>query len=375
MAGKRSHGEGTIHQLPSGKWRGLVMDGYTNTGKKKMVSFICETKKQVVEKIRDYKTQQSQGMKINENYEFSEWADKWYESYKGQVQPSTYSNYRYTLNILKRLFGNIPIKDILPMQIAHLLNKLYREGYSKSQITKCRAMLIQIFDAAESNMLTIHNPARKAKPIKDISDFDYNNNYDKDAFSQDEIKTLFEKLPNNLIGHSIRLLLSTGMRVQELLVLAPDDISIDGSVININKAVKTVDGKAMMGPPKSRRSIRSIPVPPECQSSALFLRENARGIFVWSTSIQHPIYSVGSFRSKYYNTLKEIPEVRLLSPHCCRHTYITMLQAKGISMETIARLVGHAKISTTDGYLHVSIDTLSNAVNELNNEFIKFSEE
>ena len=35
-------------------------------------------------------------------------------------------------------------------------------------------------------------------------------------------------------------------------------------------------------------------------------------------------------------------------------------------MEQIARLAGHSRISTTDGYVHTDIETLSNAVAVLN---------
>jgi site-specific recombinase XerD len=37
-------------------------------------------------------------------------------------------------------------------------------------------------------------------------------------------------------------------------------------------------------------------------------------------------------------------------------------------MEQIARLAGHTRISTTDGYLHTDIETLMNAVSVLNAE-------
>ncbi|MFR6693883.1 MAG: tyrosine-type recombinase/integrase [Dysosmobacter sp.] len=44
-------------------------------------------------------------------------------------------------------------------------------------------------------------------------------------------------------------------------------------------------------------------------------------------------------------------QVAPASPDRCRHTYVTMLQASGVPMETIAALTGHADIKTTEGYL------------------------
>ena len=45
---------------------------------------------------------------------------------------------------------------------------------------------------------------------------------------------------------------------------------------------------------------------------------------------------------------------------------MTMLQANGVPMETIAALTGHSDIKTTEGYLHQSADTLAKAVEVLN---------
>ena len=78
------------------------------------------------------------------------------------------------------------------------------------------------------------------------------------------------------------------------------------------------------------------------------------------------LYGVGSFRRRFYTALKNVGQVRKLSPHCCRHTYVTMLQANGVPMETIATLTGHSDIKTTEGYLHQSADTLAKAVEVLN---------
>lgn len=43
MARKRSHGEGSVWKLKNGMWRGQLMDGYTDGGKKNIISFSGET--------------------------------------------------------------------------------------------------------------------------------------------------------------------------------------------------------------------------------------------------------------------------------------------------------------------------------------------
>lgn len=55
-------------------------------------------------------------------------------------------------------------------------------------------------------------------------------------------------------------------------------------------------------------------------------------------------------------------------PHCCRHTYITCMQAKGVPMEYIRLLAGHEDVGTTLGYTHTSLETLTAVINKLDND-------
>jgi len=366
MAGKRSHGEGNVSQLKSGTWRGQLMDGYTPEGKKNIISFLGTTKSEVLRKIREYQTQKEANIHVDRKMLFKEWAEQWYSDYRTQVQPSTYCNYRYTLNILNNNLGSKRLASILPIDINNLMDCLVSK-YSASQISKCRAMLIQIFDAADANGLISRNPARHAKNLKNHCDPFAHEVHSKDSFTTEEILFLNRHLENDLMGNSIRLMLGTGIRVQELLALTSADIAEDGSSLCVDKAVKTVAGKSVLGSPKSKRGNRLIPVPDAYRPCALYLRNTGLDKpYIWTSSWKNPLYNTKAFRSKYTRALSAIPAVRPLTPHCCRHTYITQLQAKGVPMEIIARLVGHSKIQTTDGYLHTSTDTLMQATSVLN---------
>lgn len=188
----------------------------------------------------------------------------------------------------------------------------------------------------------------------------------KEAFTEQEISILRNELPDDLLGNSIMLQLGSGLRSQELLALKKDDISADGSNIVVDKAIKTVDGISKLGPPKSKKSNRIIPIPIDYRKYAIYLRENGAEPFIWTLSRLNPLCSVSTYRKKFKKALQKISDVRVLTPHCCRHTYITCLQAKGVPMETISRLAGHSNIETTDGYLHTSQATLEEAVSRLN---------
>ena len=306
MAGKRSNGEGSIRKLPNGKWHGQIMAGYQSDGKRHIVSVTENTKAEVIKKIRKIQEDRENHICVNQDITFAVWADRWYESYRDKVIPSTYCNYQFTLKILKSQFGCKKLQDLLPLEINQFLAELVRKKKSMSLIRKCRTMLIQIFDAAEDNELIVKNPARRTKIGK--ATYSYSNRRSKkDAFSNEEQEILFTHLPQDMVGYSIRFLLVTGLRVQELLALTKEDIKDDGSFVSVSKAVKMVSGKPVLGPPKSAKGVRTVPIPETYRYIAYYLKENGSHPFLWtSPNTDSHLYGVGSFRKRYYKVIDEI---------------------------------------------------------------------
>lgn len=366
MAGRTKNKDGCIRQLPTGTWRGQVMDGYQMGGKRNIVSFSGLTQAIVETQIKDYWQKRDGGAIASQCITFAAWADIWYADYQHQVQPSTYAGYRFTLKILKDYFQKRKLQEMRPLEISRFFDFLRSTGYSKSYLTKCRSMLIQIFDMAEANELVSSNPARKVQTKRLFHWTDDLSATTRDAFSESEVETLRQKLRDDLLGNSILLMLGTGMRTQEILALSPDDIREDGSAVSVNRAIKMVAGRPELGPPKSARGRRVIPVPENYRRHALYLRWYGGKQHIWTSQRESGLYDVGVFRKQYYRALEEIPNVRKLSPHSCRHTYISLLEKHGVPMEQIARLAGHSRISTTDGYLHTDYETLVKATACLN---------
>ena len=368
MSQKRSNGSGSVRKLSNGVWRGQIMDGYKPDGKRNIVSFSARTKAEVQEKIREYWLQKELvGVSYTRKTPFDQWADTWLQDYETEVEASTFSGYAYTIRILKDYFRDTPISDIRALDVNHFMDHMRRQNMSKSYMTKCRAMLIQIFDYAEANQLLSVNPARKAKKVKDKGDAKLQNaEKKKDAFTDDEQEAIRNGVGDDIMGHSIRLLLGSGLRPQELLALQPKDIAGNGSSVSVTKAIKMTDGVPYLGAPKSDRGRRTVPIPERYQADALYLRNNSNGPYVWTSQRESGLFDVGAFRKRYYRYMKNISDVRPLSPHSFRHTYISSLEQKGVPMEQIARLAGHTRVSTTDGYLHTNTDTLATAVAVLN---------
>lgn len=370
MATRRGNGEGHIYRNKNKTYSVKFMLGYKDNGKKNIISITRPTKSEVLEEMRRIKIEHEKNPGLDQSITLGEFADIWYKDYEGQVEESTYYGYQYTLQKIKEGLGDILLCDLKPIHINQFIQKLIKI-YSDSYIRKVKAMLIQICDYADDNGLILRNPARHTMKLKKLS----GQSSMKEAFTEREIYTLQKELPDNLLGNSIMLQLGSGLRSQELLALRKDDISVDGSRIVIDKAIKTVDGMSKLGPPKSKKSNRIIPIPIDYRKYAIYLREKGANPFIWTLSRLNPLCSVSTYRKKFKKALQKISGVRVLTPHCCRHTYVTRLQAKGVPMETISRLAGHSNVETTDGYLHTSQATLEeavsklNAINELNKEW------
>ena len=362
MYTRRGNGEGHIKKNKNGTYSVKFMLGYKDNGKKNIISITRPTKAEVLEEMRRIKIENDKNPNIDRSITFSEFADIWYKDIKSQVEESTYRSYYYTLKKLKESLGDICLYDLKPIHI----NRFYQSilnVYSSSYIRKTRTMLIQICDYAEDNGMTIRNAARHSMKLKKLSN---NNKKKKDAFTEKEIEILKNELPDNLLGNSIMLQIGSGLRTQELLALKKEDVSADGATIAVNKAIKTIDGAAYLGDPKNDQSYRTIPIPIDYRKYAIFIRENGAEPFIWSLSILRPLCRVQTYRNRYKKALNSISEVRNLLPHCCRHTYVTRLQARGIPLETISRLAGHSNVCTTNDYLHITQETLEEAVSKLN---------
>lgn len=363
MAKKRSHGEGSLSRKENGHWEIQIMDGFKSDGRRNIRSFTGKTQREAKEKRDEYLRKKAAGLLTGQDLRFDEWADVWYENHLDNIKPTTQESYKYTLRILKDHFGRRRLAEIKAMDIEQFLKKLRKDGKSDSSLAQCRGMLYQIFNKAAANDIILKNPVAYADKMRKQP------KKRKEAFTADEVRILLRDLPENKIGWTIRLMLCTGMRGQEMLGLEPRHVAKDGSTITIEQALVRIKGSVAIGEPKSRDSYRTIPVPENVQYCAKLLRDGASK-FVWESPKKPGSPCNPSHFSKLFkDAVGSVEGVRVLTPHSCRHTFISQMQALGVSMETIQSIAGHADMEMTKHYLHVEESVRRDAARRLSEAF------
>lgn len=131
----------------------------------------------------------------------------------------------------------------------------------------------------------------------------------------------------------IGLLATTGIRISELLALRWEDIDFKACSLEI------------MGKGAKERIVFTSPEYLELMRQA-YARQPAEGrIFN---------YDQRDARYMIWQALKPYSRAKQLSPHAIRHTFATNLAENGVNVVTIASILGHNQIDTTQKYIDMA---------------------
>jgi integrase/recombinase XerC len=152
----------------------------------------------------------------------------------------------------------------------------------------------------------------------------------------------------------LELLYGTGVRVSELTKLDLPDVDFKEKLIRVTgkrrkqRIVPFGDPAlhALMNYLTVRNTFLQNAPPDERDSQAVFL--NYQGTRITTRS-------VGRMVDKYISICAGIHNI---SPHALRHSFATHLLDSGADLRDIQELLGHARLSTTQIYTHVSMEKL-----------------
>lgn len=288
-----------------------------------------------------------------------EWIAMWLESYKlGTIKVHSY----HQLEILAQHFPDdlldMQLADIKQMHLQRFINE-FSQGASKSYMDKMRVMIHGLFSAAVDNGFIGRDPSAKLRIPQVIEK-------PRESFTEDEahkIITFAMDYPYRRIAVAVITLLLTGIRRGELLGLKWNDITDD--TLTVRRGVYQEKGKAMVEDFKAKTSasLRTVPLLPEVSHYIQSLPHTGEYVFGTSSgTIWHPRNFSRDFGCFLKAAKNEYPEIRTLTPHCCRHSFATLTLESGADVRVVQQLLGHTHITTTALYTHPNMQTMHKAV-------------
>jgi integrase/recombinase XerD len=173
------------------------------------------------------------------------------------------------------------------------------------------------------------------------------------SLSQDDMERLLSEPARTQTPKALRdralleVLYATGLRVTELVSLNVDDVNLASATVRVvrpkdqRERIVPVHQRAL-GPLQDYLERGRIQLLRDPQETALFLNHRGKRLTrqgLWLI-VKHYVREVG---------IRE--EV---TPHTLRHTFASHLLDKKAELEYVQQILGHANISTTQVYTHMS---------------------
>jgi len=270
-------------------------------------------------------------------------------SVEKNASPHTIAAYRNDLTLFAVFLHSEKGDQAGPDSVTNLLIRryiatLYKKNHQKSTIGRKLAAIRAFFKYLLRQRLITENPAELVSTPKKDKNIPHH-------LSIDEVTTLVEApQQQNLLSLRDRaileLLYSSGVRVSELTALNVSEMNIDERLIRVygkggKERIIPVGSKAI----KALKDYLYARNNPAVEAPLIL---NASGTRLTSRSVARVI-------KKY---AAKIIAMQKIPPHSLRHTFATHMLEGGADLRAIQELLGHASLSTTQKYTHVSIDKL-----------------
>jgi len=148
----------------------------------------------------------------------------------------------------------------------------------------------------------------------------------------------------------LEVLYATGLRVSELIALPTGQVNLEaGYLRTMGKGSKE----------------RLVPLGDMAKSWVRRYLEDGRGLFLNRTSSPYLFLSrrgTKMSRQYFWRKIKDYARTagirKKISPHTLRHSFATHLLERGADLRSVQMMLGHADISTTEIYTHVTRERL-----------------
>lgn len=152
----------------------------------------------------------------------------------------------------------------------------------------------------------------------------------------------------------LELMYATGVRVAELTTLNLADIDFRNQLIRVT-GKRRKQRIIPFGDPAAQALRAYIKIRDNFLLKAPISKRDEAALFLNYQGTRITTRSVGRMVDKYIQICAGIHNI---SPHALRHSFATHLLDSGADLRDIQELLGHARLSTTQVYTHVSMEKL-----------------
>lgn len=287
------------------------------------------------------------------------WFEFWIVNIKEKtVRPNTVRNYRerYSRNIKKHI-GKKLINDVKPMHCQIILNDM-ADDYAGSTIYQCLIALYNMFQSAFENSIIPSNPVTKTVKLpKEIEK-------KTRVLTISDQKRFMERAKNTANYPQYLFVLNTGVRTGEMIGLKWEDVDFERRIISIRRSMeyRYSTGEWRIGPPKTKKGYRDIPMTEECTvmlkelKAKLDLGRYVEDEFKEFVFINRKgIPTKNSTYDAHIAKLTKQAGIENFSMHTLRHTFATRCIEAGMRPKTLQQILGHSSINITMNlYVHVT---------------------
>lgn len=289
----------------------------------------------------------------HEHLTFEEFAHMYLERAEAFLKPSTFKirSYRVKGHFI-RVFGKMRLAQIGAFQL---------DAYVAERLKSVKAITVRGELACLSAMLheakrwgLIDRVPQFKKPRASKIEWIY--------LTEDECERFMDACASEpLLINLVPFVLNTGLRTGEFLGLCWEDIDLKAQVMTIRRSY--VDGHTST--PKSGKS-RIMPLNHTAMASLRAQKATSymRGGNVFCSATGEQL-TKEHLRTPWKRAIKRA-ELRTFTRHDLRHTFASHLVQRGVSLQVVKELLGHADIATTMIYAHLAPQNLKDGVAALN---------
>ena len=177
------------------------------------------------------------------------------------------------------------------------------------------------------------------------------NAYNRKPFSKEAIKTLWDAQQSNEYLSVVLILIYTGVRIGELLDLEKKDIHLNERWFYVKEA-------------KTESGIREVPIAEKVVPFfEYWMKKDCDHLIC--TPDEHP-FKYRNYYDSYWTPIMNELSLGKYTPHCTRHTCVSLLTEAGVDERIIQKIVGHKGQNVTQiVYTHVDLPLKLEAINKI----------